>query len=374
MNARRVRIALAVVVVGVVGANLVALGLDRAVGGANPGGATGSAYATAARGTAAFASLLAGYGHDVTRVRGPISDNPPAPGATAFVLEPDGLTADDTLTLLEFASDGGRLIIGGPSPFYLSNLRDRPPRWQPEGVTAWTDVDPSLSGVHDVEGAGTGSWSARGSGTALVGGSSFSLVTRDRVGRGEILFLADASPLENAFLASGDNAAFGLALAGDAGRPVVFPEGVHGYGAPRGIAAIPDRWKVALVVLAAAALAFVWSRARRFGPADCRARELPPARAEYVRALSDSLERTRDRTGALAPAQRWAAARVAARAGLGANAGAEEIERAARVQGCPPDEVAALLGPVTDDAGVLALGRAVARAGRGRDLDDGRMQ
>ena len=37
----------------------------------------------------------------------------------------------------------------------------------------------------------------------------------------------------------------------------------------------------------------------------------------YVRALSVSLERTHDPRGALAPAQRWARTRVAARAGLG---------------------------------------------------------
>ncbi|MDP9335811.1 MAG: hypothetical protein M3Q30_21240, partial [Actinomycetota bacterium] len=194
-------------------------------------------------------------------------------------------------------------------------------------------------------------------------------LTRDQVGRGEMYFLADVSPLENAFLATGDNAAFGLALAGDAGRPVVFAEGVHGYGASRGLAAIPDRWKVALILVALAALAFVWSRARRFGPPDQSRRDLPPARAEYVHALSVSLERTRDHAGALAPAQRWARARVAARAGLGAKADDEALARAARSLGCPEDEVAVLLAPVSDEASILALGRAVARVG-----GDGRMQ
>jgi len=199
----------------------------------------------------------------------------------------------------------------------------------------------------------------------LVGTRDPSLLTHEQLGRGEIFFLADASPLENAYLSTGDNAAFGLELAG-AGRSVVFTEGVHGYGRSRGIGAIPDRWKVALLLVAIAALAFVWSRARRFGPPDQVARELPPARAEYVDAVSITLERTRNRVGALEPAQRWTRARVAARASLGPNPSDDELARAARTFGCSDEEIAALLMPVSDDARVMALGRAVARIG-GRD-------
>ena len=137
---------------------------------------------------------------------------------------------------------------------------------------------------------------------------------------------------------------------------------MHGYGTSRGLAAIPDRWKVALLLVAVAALAFVWSRARRFGPPDRAARDLPPARAEYVQALSITLERTHDHAGALAPAQRWARARLAARAGLGRERRPTKSSRARRARSvAPSDEIAALLAPVSDDASVLALGRAVAR-------------
>jgi hypothetical protein len=54
---------------------------------------------------------------------------------------------------------------------------------------------------------------------------------------------------------------------------------------------------------------------------------------------------------------------------LGAKASEEDLARAARSFGCAPDEIAALLTPVSDDASVLALGRAVARVG-----GDGRTQ
>jgi hypothetical protein len=366
-NNRRLWIVIAVVVGGLIVANVVAQGIDRAVGGDQPGGASGSSYATAPDGLAAFSTLLTHYGYDVEQRRGSLSKRPLPANATVFVLDPLALTNEDEGTLLQFVTNGGRLVIGGQAPFYLRNFRDRPPTWQREGLTSWTQIGPLFAGVHDIEAAGLGSWSSPGSGTTIIGTDDTALLTHEAVGQGEMLFLADASPLENGYLGSADNAAFGLGLAGDPSRPVVFPEGTHGYGASRGLAALPNRWKVALILVAVAALAFVWSRARRFGPPDRAARDLPPARAEYVQALSITLERTHDQAGALLPAQRWARARLAARAGLGAQPNDEELSRAARSFGCTSEETLALLAPVSDDASILALGRAVARvSGDGR--------
>ncbi len=193
-------------------------------------------------------------------------------------------------------------------------------------------------------------------------------MTSEQVGTGEILFLADPTPLENAYLSTADNAAFALALAGP-GHNVAFAEGVHGFGASRGISAIPTRWKYGLVILALGILAFVWSRARRFGPPDRAARDLPPARAEYVRALSQTLERTRDRPKALAPVQQWTRDRLTARAAVRADATDDDIAKAAKALGCTDREVGALLTPVTNDDDALALGRVLARVTDG----DGRI-
>jgi hypothetical protein len=364
MTTRRVWIVIGVVVVGLIVLNLVASLFDRAVGGNEPGGTPGSSYATAPQGLAAFRTLLARFGHEVSVQRGTVANQHLDPHATVFVIEPDELSSDDTAALLEFVAEGGRLVIGGaaPSP-YLHNLRDDPPRWQSDGVTNWTEVDPSFVGVHEIETAGDGSWTEPGTSSVLVGSTEQSLLTQERVGAGEIAFLADPSPLENGYLAEVDNAAFALQLAGTAGRSVVFAEGVHGFGSQRGFAAVPGAWKLALLLLAVAALAFVWSRAWRFGPPDRTAREMPPARAEYVDALSVSLERTRSPAAALAPAQHWARARLASRAGLGPAPADEALTHAARAFGCTDEEIASLLHPVGESADVLALGRAVARIG-----------
>jgi hypothetical protein len=215
--------------------------------------------------------------------------------------------------------------------------------------------------VREVTSAGQGAFSSPGSGRALVGDNTESLVTVDHVGSGAIYFVADPAPLTNAGIANADNAALALGLAGPAGRPVSFAEGVHGFGRERGWRAIPHQWKIALLFLAVAALAYVWSRARRFGAPDRRARELPPPRADYVRAMALTLERTHDSARALAPAQSWAREQVGARASLPPDATNDAILKVAHEMDLSDDEARVLVSPVATEADAVALGRSIAR-------------
>jgi hypothetical protein len=358
---RRVWIAIGVVVGAIVLLNLLAQGLDRAVGGSDPTGVPGSSYATADGGLAAYTSLLARYDHPIERTRGPLATQALDPRSTIFVVQPTELTRDDTDALLEFVSEGGRLVVGGTEPFYMRDLRDHPPTWSSDNTTYWSNADPALGPARNILTAGGGSFSDPGSGRVVVGQPENSLVTVDRVGRGEIYFLADSSVLSNGYLGEADNASFALALAGAPGRPVAFAEGVHGYGRERGWRAIPHQWKIALLFLAIAAIVYVWSRARRFGAPDRNARTLPPPRSDYVRALATTLERTHDSAHALAPAQAWAREQVETRAGLPTDATNDAVVKAAHDLGCPDDEVSTLLGPVNDEPGAVALARLVAR-------------
>jgi hypothetical protein len=228
-------------------------------------------------------------------------------------------------------------------------------------LTEWPNVDPALGPARNIVTAGQGSFSDPGSGRVAVGDSGTSLVTVDRVGQGEIYFVADSSMLTNGYLGEADNASFALALAGEQGRPVVFAEGVHGYGRQRGWRAIPHQWKIALLFLAIAAIVYVWSRARRFGAPDRKARALPPPRSDYVRALATTLERTHDSAHALAPAQTWAREQVETRAGLPTDASNDTVAKAARELGCPDDEVQTLVAPVTGEPGAVALAQLISR-------------
>jgi hypothetical protein len=360
-TARRFGIAIVVVVGGLVALNLLASGVDHAVGGREPSGVAGSSYGAQDTGLAGLAALAAHYGHPISRQRGSLADATLDPTGTIFVIEPQTLTDADDTALLQFVSDGGRLVIGGSEPFYLHRLRDRPPVWSPDGDTSYLQFDAQLGNLTEVRAAGRGSWTNPGSGTVVAGPDGAALVTESRVGRGQILFVADTSPLENSYLGRADNAAFALGLAGDAPRPVEFAEGVHGYGESRGLGALPTSWKVALIVLAAAAVALAWSRSRRFGPPDRPERALPPARAEYVRALAVSLERTHDSEHALAPMQQWARSHIARRAHLRPDASLEEVDRAAIALGYSESERAAIWHPATDETSALALGRLVSQ-------------
>ena len=358
---RRAGIAIAIVVGGLIAINLAASGLDHAVGGNQPSGVAGSSYGTQNSGLAALTTLVAQYGHDVTRERGPIHGASFDPRDTVFVIEPQDVTEVDSTALLEFVTEGGRLVIGGTDPFYVRDLRDRPPIWSVDSPGTFDQFDASLGRLRVVDTAGDGSWSDPGASTVLAHSGGDALVTQARVGRGEMLFLADPTPLENAYLGSADNAAFALALAGVPSRPVEFVEGVHGYGERRGLGALPTPWKLSLLVLALAALAYAWSRSRRFGPPDRRARALPPPRSQYVDALACSLERTRDPAAALAPMQEWARARVAQRAHLRLDASSEDVDRAAIKLGYTEQERAAIWHAPADADAALALGRLVSK-------------
>jgi hypothetical protein len=240
-------------------------------------------------------------------------------------------------------------------------------QWQPQGSTRY-DVDPSLAPITTVVGHGDGRFRDAGASTVLVGTLDDALVTETAIGRGTVDFVADATPFQNDFLARADNAALGLTLAGEPGRRVVFPEGVHGYGPQRGLGAIPDHWKVALLGLAFAGLVLMWARGRRLGPPEDASRPLPPPRAAYVDAVGSTLARTHKPDEALQTVARRVRAHIDARAvaGAGGAAGAtSELDRAefvtrAHAVGLSDDEIDAVLSPITDES-VLALGRALSR-------------
>jgi hypothetical protein len=360
VTGRRIGIAVAMLVSVLIILNLLARTLDESVGGRQPRGQPGSSYATTGHGLAAYETLLAEYGHPVTRQRGPLAESDLDPDDTLVVLQPQVVTDEDTAAMLRFVTDGGRLVVGGQAPTYLRGLRDVPPQWNPAGPTRYEQLDPALGAARVVETAGRGSWSETGDRRDLVRADDAVLVTEEPVGEGSIVYVADPSFVANERLDRADNAAVALALAGDEGRRVVFAEGVHGYEGRSGLGAIPVRWQAAFLGIALAALAFVWSRGRRLGPPDRQARELPPPRALYVDALARTLARTGDRTHATEPLRASLRQQIAARGGLSHDASDDDVDRAARALGLTEDERAAM-ATVPDDDAVLALGRASAR-------------
>jgi len=357
MRARPFLIVLAVVVAANVALVVVGALLP------SPSGPDSSSYATAPRGLAAAAELLARDGHPVRRVRELPGDARFVRGSTVVLLGPEVLLGQEARALRRHAQAGGRVVVGGADPeAWVDNLLGRRASWHEEASRVYSPEVPigELAGVRQVWSAGEGAFGSAGGAVRALGGPGDSLLLVAPVGRGRIYLLADPSPLQNRFLAAGDNAALALALAGPRDRPVEFVESVHGYGTARGLGALPGGWRWALAGLGLAALLFLLARGRRLGPPDPEPPAAVPPRREYVEAMAGVLERTGDPTAA-EPVRRAAHDRLTERFRLAPDAPAEEIRRAGARAGLDEDEARALAGPPGSDAEALAAGRALAR-------------
>jgi hypothetical protein len=338
------RAGLAVVLV-LVAVNLFLRLLGGLTGG-TPGGPRASSYATAPRGAAAYAELLGRAGHPVEQARNAPHRAPPSPEATVFLLDPPAMARTDVDAVAAFVRQGGRLVAAGLPAVVLSQLLPFAPR-----------VERGTSSVH-VYGLHVRT------GGVLWHGHGF-VLTR-ALGKGTLVLLPDASPLQNRLLGTADNAAFGLRLAGTTSRPVEFLESYHGYGRGAGLSALPLAWKLLLGGLGLAALVWLVANGRRFGPPEPEGRALPPPRREYVDSLAAALGRGRQRDAAIEPVRRAALQALLRRSALPPDADTAALRAAARRLGLPDDEAEALAQHARTDADVVAVGRALARIGEDR--------
>ena len=329
---------------GIAALNVLLAGLRSATGG-TPGGPQSSSYATGPDGDAAYASLLLRVGHHVVRERKTPAQVELGPTDTAIVLDPPFVERDDLTALETFVASGGRLVASAGANWLRAPLPT--PKLGSDGRTHVMPFAPipELAGVRRVTSSGGPRWEDVGNALPSLGDSVGPLLVAASPGRGRVLLLSDSSPLQNRYLDRDDNARLALGLAGAPRRRVVFFESYHGYGRSSGLAAIPFRWKTALLIEAAAVLTFMLARVRRLGPPEAETRELAPPRAEYVRSLAATLARTRDRREALEPLRTEVRRRLDA--GARPELGREELEAAL-------------------DGDELALGKAFARTGYGR--------
>jgi hypothetical protein len=325
-----------------------------------PKGPDSSAYATSARGLAAYAELLRDFGHAVKRQRTDVRHSPPDPKGTLVVLDAAAVAPDEARAIGAFVRAGGQLVAGGSfsSPWLGEALGEAPLRTGgPAGDRRPLAPAPETAGVGTVRSLDGGAWRNVGAALPVLGASDAPLAVVVRRGRGRALLLADASPLQNRALDLADNAAFGLAAAGPDGRRVTFLETVHGYGSRTGLAALPPAARWALLGLVLAGLAFAWSHWRRIGPPEEAETPLPPPRRDYVEALAAILVRTKQPDEVARPLREAARARLAGRAGLARDAREDQLRAAGRRFGLTDEEIDAVVGG--EDG--LAAGRALAR-------------
>ena len=358
--------AVVVAVALIVGLNFLAYFLDR-FSGARPGPRS-SSYTTSPPGAAAYASLLERFGHPVHRLRARPSEADLDPAAALVLLEPADFSTADGDAVRAFVESGGLLITGGSYPGWLDRVIDDAPQWSSLGLRRAEPLAPlpEVVGINEIATAGGGSFSNLGSSLPLVGIGARSVVTLQAMGAGRIYLLADTSWLENRLLDSKDNAALGVALAGDANRPVVFAESVHGYGGQTGFAAIPPNWKWALAGISLAALIFIAARAKRLGPPEPTRPTLAPPRRLYVESMAGILARSRDPVGSFEPLRAEVDRAVREGAGLSAEATDDDVVAAARKMGLAEQQARALLAPVATINEAFSLGTALVTLRRQR--------
>jgi Domain of unknown function (DUF4350) len=354
----------------------VALALIHDLSGGTPGGPPSSSYSTSTSGAAAYASLLGRAGHRVDRLRRPPSDANLEPTATAIIVDPGPVSAADARALQRFVKGGGRLVIGGLAGAWLRRVVPGAPDWSPTAPATVRELAPApeLARVRRVDAPGAGSW-VGGSALPLLGDRDRALLSVAGPPGGRVLLLANAAPLQNRLLAHADNARLGLALAGPPRRRVVFLESYHGYSSATGLAAIPGRWWVAFGLLGLAALTLMVASGRRFGPPQAVARDLAPARREYVESLAGALARSQPREAALRPVRARIRQLIGGPAGLG-HAGpttpsntvllgmGQELRDAAVRRGVPEQDADVLARPARTDADVIAIGRVLEQVER----------
>jgi hypothetical protein len=351
-------------------ANVAVALVSEATAGFTPSGPASSSLATGSTGFEGWADLLQRYDHQVLRLRQTLSSGNIPPGGTVVVADPESLSEAEYGVLRSYLEGGGRVVTAGVATDGLLQYLLGPnaaPRWSSapvqEASPAWGA--PEVAGVSEVVSSGSGgSWSSVGKTqpllTGITGQGLSYLATAESVGSGRLVMVADSSVFSNALLASGDNAQFALDVAGPSERPVAFDETAHGFGTGFGWAGLPLRWQWALIIGAIAALAWMWSRAWRFGPPELPGRPLPPPRRQYVDALATTLVRASPRYDAIVPVHAAALERLAAQAGVHSDAPIQLLSSRAVEAGVPDAVVAAVMRDVQTDQDAVALGRALA--------------
>ncbi|HXQ60791.1 MAG TPA: DUF4350 domain-containing protein [Acidimicrobiales bacterium] len=349
--------------------------------GGSGSGASGpsSSYDSSATGTEALRQLLTERGHAVDRLTTALGTTSLSPGSTVFVLDPTSWSSSDTAALERVLSQGGRVVLGGPSPGPgpVRSLLGvpSPPVWQaePAGTAHPVVALPEVMGVQTVRSTGPGSFAAPparpGEPVPLLQGPGGVLALVSE-GRGTLVMLASSSPLQNGSLGEDDNAALALDLV-PPGSPVAFDEYDHGFGRPgTGLAGLPASWRWGLGFALLAVLVWIASASRRFGPPDGPGRIRVPPRVEYVDAMATLLStRPTDQVvKAVAPVRDEARRRLCRRVGLPPDASdpvlADRLSNSWDATALPDGLSDAVLGAPGSAEDIVAVGRALAELDR----------
>jgi Domain of unknown function (DUF4350) len=300
----------------------------------NTGASSATTYSTASEGAKAAYLLLQETGYHVDRWQHPFSLLNPDSNTVLIIADPAIIPNGKQKAAVEqFVSGGGRVITTGVRgarflPEDSSEYNEAPKNPWTEfkalSPSAITRAAPKLTLAPHAH------WSGN-LGIGLYGDDEQTVVTHFRHGKGDILWMASATPLTNAGITQPGNLEFLLAAIGDKQRThVLFDEYVHGYGEreePERSHPLMTALLLQSVVLAFAA---ILTFSRRSGPLRPLPAESRLAPLEFVETLGGLYQQAHAASVAVdvyyQRFQYWTTRRL----GIGNKATPEDLDRAVR--------------------------------------------
>jgi len=276
---------------------LALLGLTYAVSPPRPPQAFGypSSYSSDWAGAKAAFLLLRELGYPIERWEQSPENLPSnSQGSVLIIVEPlEAATAPERAAIRRFVTGGGRVLAAGAAAAKIVPDADamEVPDFNPQAKTyrallpsPYTRDAPEITMVApDTWTSSTQPW------LALYGRDDKVVVVSYPVGKGQVIWWASSSPLENGSIRDKDNTAFFLDSVGNPvdGSRVFWDEYYHGAKGSLGsfIAGTPLPWAGVQMALAFAAVLFTFSR--RFGPIRAPATLSRLSPLEFVEALGD---------------------------------------------------------------------------------------
>jgi hypothetical protein len=254
-----------------------------------------SSYSTEWAGAKAAFLVLQQIGYGTERWEQPPQSLPEDPQDTTLILaEPfERGTNSDREAVTRFIRAGGRLLAIGanaaafaPEASMVEAAEWKP---EPEAITYRPLLPSPLAlGAPEITMITPDHWRRKpGSQLVVYGDNATAAVVAYRIGRGEVIWWASASPLENGSIRDKSNLALLLNSVGEKPRRILWDEYFHGA---RGsllayFANTPLPWAALQIGVAFAAILFTFSR--RSGPVRMPAVESRLSPLEFVETLGD---------------------------------------------------------------------------------------
>jgi hypothetical protein len=270
---------------------------------ASSNGAT-SSYSSASSGAKAAYLLLDRLGCQVERWHQPPDELPKDPARTVLILaEPqNAASAEEKAAIREFVAGGGRVIATGSSGARLLSVPESELRWDYHvGIERFQASEPSelTRNAPEIALYVETRWKPSGvEQQQLYGDERGAVVLRYKIGRGEVVWWAGATPLTNFGLNQASDFmllvnSVGLNQRGEKPVHVIWDEYFHGQqmGFWDYAARTPAPW--GLLQLGLLALAALFTFSRRSGPVRPLPRESRLSPLEFVETIGALYERKR---------------------------------------------------------------------------------